>query len=300
MAEVKEAKPKIIAVVGPTACGKTQLAVKLAKKFQGEIVSADSRQIYKGLDIGTGKDLALYGDTPYHLIDIVKPTRKFSLAQYQKKAYKAISTILSNNKLPIMCGGAGLYVKAVVRGLQLPQVKPDQKLRKKLEKATPEQRTAILEKYQAADQIDLKNPHRVIRAIEICKAAGANFFKTKTRKNPQYRTLQIGIKYSIDQIRARIKTRVNQWLEQGLISEVKQLHDHGLSFKRLEELGLEYRYVSYFLDNKFDYQTMVDKLITGTGQYAKKQITWFKKQKGIYWIKSPDKAEELVEQFLQK
>ncbi|MBD3244989.1 MAG: tRNA (adenosine(37)-N6)-dimethylallyltransferase MiaA [Candidatus Moranbacteria bacterium] len=289
---------KIIAIVGPTSCSKTKIAINLAKKFNGEIVGADSRQIYKGLDIGTGKDLEEYGDLPYHLIDIVKPDYRYSLAQYQNRAYKAIDSILKKQKIPFLVGGSGLYLNSVLNGISLPKAKPNQKLRKKLQNMQDKERIKLLKSYNPPRNFDFNNPRRVIRAIEICIQTGSKIFKIANKNQPRYNSLVLGKTFPINQIRERIKKRVDKWMNQGLVQEVKELKDNGLSWQRLDEIGLEYRYVSYYLQGKIDYKTLIDKLIIATGQYAKRQITWFKKDKRIIWIKNRKEAQEKIRNFL--
>ncbi|MFH1558966.1 MAG: tRNA (adenosine(37)-N6)-dimethylallyltransferase MiaA [Patescibacteria group bacterium] len=294
----------LIVILGPTACGKTHLAVNLAHKFKGEIISADSRQVYRGLDIGTGKDLEQYASVqppvPYHLIDVANPRRQFTLARYQKLAQKAIKNILKRKKIPFLVGGTGLYIKAVTSGLILPKAKADPRLRKKLENLTPEKRLRLLEKIdpQALKIIDLKNPRRVIRAIEITQLSGQKFSKIKPRTRPQYPTLKLGLTFPIEQIRKKIKKRLIHELDQGLIKEVQNLHQNSLSWQKLDSLGLEYRYAARFLLKKINKTRLIQQLNTAIGQYAKRQLTWFKKDPDIHWIKNQKQARILIQKFM--
>ncbi|MEA3273154.1 MAG: tRNA (adenosine(37)-N6)-dimethylallyltransferase MiaA [Patescibacteria group bacterium] len=300
--------PPLIVILGPTSCGKTKLAVKLAKKFNGEIVSADSRQVYRGLDIGTGKDLNEYnlpwGKIPYHLIDVANPQENFSLAEYQKKAYRAIDQILKRKKLPFLVGGTGLYIKAITDGLILSSAKPDYRLRKKLELMSDKDRLQILKELnpEALKQIDTANSRRVIRAIEICKQTNQTLTKLQTQSQkiaqPHYATLILGITHPIEKIRERIKKRLQKRLKQGLVAEVQELHKNGLSWKQLIDFGLEYRYISYFLKKEISYDTMIERLLIANGQLAKKQMTWFKKDSRIKWIKSEREAEKLTNKHI--
>ncbi|MBT3690086.1 tRNA (adenosine(37)-N6)-dimethylallyltransferase MiaA [bacterium] len=292
----KRAKNKVIAIVGPTACGKTNLAVKLAKAFNGEIISADSRQVYIGMNIGTGKDLNEYGNIKYHLIDVVSPKKQYSLAQFQKEAYKAIDDILKRNKLPIIAGGTGLYVDAITKGYILSQSKPNKELRNKLSKKTLKELQSIIKKYKLkVNESDFKNKRRLERLIEIHKTE--KDFKPKN--NPRYNVLTLGIKYPKEIIDKRIDKRLIERIEkEGMIQEVKKLHKKGVSYKRLEDFGLEYKYVSYYLKNIITYDELIKKLSIAIHQFAKRQLTWFKRDKQINWIKNITEAKNKVKRFI--
>jgi len=292
---------KLLAIVGPNASGKSDLAVKLAKKFNGEVVSADSRQVYKGMDIGTGKITKeeMQG-VPHHLLGVASPKRRFSVAQFQKKAIETIKKIQKRGKLPILCGGTGFYIQAVVDGIVIPEVKPDWALRKKLEKKSCDQLYQELQKLdpRRVKTIDRKNKRRLIRAVEIV-------LKTKKevpplKKRVMFNTLIIGIKRDKEELQKRIKKRLLRRLKQGMIEEVKNLHKSGVSWKRLEELGLEYRYIAFYLQKKLDYKEMVAQLQKAIENYAKRQMTWFKKDKRIFWVTTYKEAEKLVKKFLEE
>lgn len=291
-------KPKILVIIGPTASGKSDLAVKLAKKFNGEVISADSRQIYKGMDIGTGKITKKeMAGVPHYLLDIASPKTRFDVARYQKLAHKKIADILKRGKLPIACGGTGLYIKAIVENQQYPDIAPNWKLRKILEKKSNEELFAILKKLdpKRAEIIDKKNPRRLIRAIEIAKQAGKT---PPIKNNPLYDALLIGIKKSPDELKKTIATRLHKRIRQGMIAEVEKLRSQGVSWKRLEEFGLEYKYISLYLQGKIDKQTMLETLETKINQYAKRQMTWFKKTSNVFWVKKYKTSEELTMRFL--
>ena len=292
---------KLLVIVGPNASGKSDLAVKLAKKFNGEVVSADSRQVYKGMDIGTGKITKeeMQG-IPHHLLDVASPKRRFSVAQFQKKAIETIKKIQKKRKLPILCGGTGFYIQSVVDGIVIPKVKPDWALRKKLEKKSCEQLYQQLKKLdpQRAKTIDKKNKRRLIRAIEIV-------LKTKKRipplkKKVMFDALIIGIKRDKEELKKRIRKRLLKRLKEGMIEEVKSLHESGVSWKRLEELGLEYRYIAFYLQGKLNYKEMATQLQKAIENYAKRQMTWFKKDKRILWVTTYKEAEKLVKKFLEE
>ncbi len=270
---------KILAIIGPTASGKTKLAIELASIFNGEIVSADSRQVYKGMDIGTGKDLNEYKiknkKIPYHLIDVCDPSEEFSLAKYQKLAYVAIDNILARGKLPIVVGGSGLYLRAIVDGYKLSSIKPNKELREKLEKKSIDELFSDLEKInpefiKSINESDAKNKRRLIRYIENNDKLLIN------NKNPKYKSLIINIKTPKAILHKRIDKRLIKRLEnEDMIGEVKRLHNQGVSWERLESFGLEYKYIAFYLQKKISYDEMVDKLFIAIRQFAKRQVTWF-------------------------
>lgn len=285
-------------MLGPTASGKSDLAVELARKFNGEIISADSRQVYKGMDIGTGKitKKEMCG-VPHHLLDVVSPKTKFDVARYQKLAHKKITDILKRGKLPIICGGTGLYIKAIVENPQYPDIPPNWKLRKNLEHKTADELFAILKKLDSkrAGIIDKKNQRRLIRAIEIAKQIG----KVPPMKTyPKYNALLMGIKKSPDELKIAIAFRLSKRIKQGMIAEVEKLHKQGVSWKRLEEFGLEYKYIALYLQGKIDKQAMLETLETKINQYAKRQMIWFKKTPDVNWIRNKKQAEKLTQSAL--
>ncbi len=283
-------KPNVIVILGPTASGKTELSIKLAKKINGEIISADSRQVYKGLNLGTGKVTKKeMAGIPHHLLDIINPQNKFSVSKYQKLAKRKIADILKRNKIPIIVGGTGFYIQALVDDLALPKVKPDKKLRAKLKQKTTAELFAILQKLdpKRAQTIDNKNSVRLIRAIEITKSLGQVPKLKKT--NSHFNFIQIGLQPKPSRLQIKIKKRLSNRLKQGLIAEAKKLHQNGLTWKRMEELGLEYRYLARFLRDKIKKEQMIQELETEINHYAKKQMTWFKRDSRIIWFDPADK-----------
>lgn len=281
--------------MGPTASGKSDIAVNLAHKFNGEIISADSRQVYKGLDIGTGKitKKEMRG-IKHHLLDVTSPKKRFTASDFVKLSEKAITEISNKGKLPIICGGTGFYIDALLGEKQIPQVPPNFKLREKLEKKSAEELFLILKKLdpQRAKTIDAKNPRRLVRAIEICGALGPNsasrFAQASLGKKvpSKYGVLKIGIRIPDDELKKRINKRIEKWFKQGLMKEVKTLHKKGLSWKRMTEIGLEYKIVSLYIQKRISKQEMTQRMQTETWRYAKRQITWFKKDKNIVWFTS--------------
>ena len=279
----------ILVIVGPTASGKSALAVRLARKFGGEIISADSRQVYKGLDIGTGKITRkeMQG-IPHHLLDVVDPRKQFSVSAFVSKANEAINLIEAKGALPIIVGGTGFYIDALAGKISLPKVEPNQSLRQRLDKLSKEKLHAMLKKKDAARaaSIDPHNKLRLIRALEIVEALG----KVPSGKNVEHPMLDkkfvyIGLKpHDLEQ---RIYKRLIKRIP-GIIRETKKL-----SRKRAHELGLEYRYTSLYLQDKLNKFDMLNKLNTEIRRYAKRQMTWFKRNKKIKWFRPEDEQKIL-------
>ncbi len=301
---------KIIVILGPTSSGKTKIAVELAVKFNGEIVSADSRQVYKGMDIGTGKDLVEYKVgrkiIPYHLIDIANPKIRFNVAKYQKLAFKAIGDILSRGRLPILAGGSGLYLQAVVDNFQLSDSRPDLRLRKKLEKLNVDRLFAKIKKLSPKmaakiNDSDRKNKRRLIRYLEIL-LSDENFKSEKAEE--KYKFLIVGPACSRAALKKRIYERlINRLEKEKMVGEVKRLRARGLSFKKLEDFGLEYKFIALYLQNKLTYEQMVEKLNTAINQFAGRQLSWFRRWqrqgRKINWVKSTGQAVNIVNRFLK-
>lgn len=296
-------KPKIIVIVGPTASGKSALAVRLAKIFNGEIVSADSRQVYRGMDIGTGKVTRDEMDgVRHHLLDVTSPKRVYTVADYRDDATIALRGILRRKKLPIICGGTGFYISALVDGLVLPDVKPDHALRARLRGKSVEELFERLKKLDPAfaEKVDQKNPRRLIRAIEIARALGR---VPALRHESPYEPLFIGISISTNDLAQKIHRRLVDRMALGMLDEVRALGKRGVSSERMEELGLEYRYLRRHIDGLLSREEMHAQLERAIRQYAKRQMTWFARDKRIRWI--PVKgggrmAERAVRKFLGK
>ncbi|MBU6415459.1 tRNA (adenosine(37)-N6)-dimethylallyltransferase MiaA, partial [Patescibacteria group bacterium] len=297
-------------IVGPTASGKSELAVALAKKINGEIISADSRQVYRGMDIGTGKvegawrpkiknpKVFIYKNISHHCIDFVSPKRQYSVAKFKQCADAAIRGIANRGKIPILCGGTGFWIDAVAYDMRLPEVPPNAKLRKKLARKTAKELLAILKKLdpKRAKNIEQKNPRRLIRAIEIARALGK---VPELKKQQRYDTLWLGIKKPREELRHLIGIRLRKRLKQGMVQERKKLLTKGVSHRRLQELGLEYKFVSLYLQGKLQKLQMIQMLQRAIEQYARRQETWFKRNKKIYWIQNKKDAERLVKIFFK-
>lgn len=295
------AKPKVVAVVGPTASGKTGLSIELAKRFDGEVISADSRQVYKGLDIGSGKvtQEEMEGIT-HHLLDVASPSNIYSASDFKRDGEDALKKIIGRNHLPIIAGGTFFYLDTLRRKQSLAQVPQNSFLRKQLEKrSTQELFNKLLElDVRRAENIDRHNRHRLIRALEIVDALGA--VPPTKHEASSYEWLIIGIEIAKDTLHSNIHQRLHSRLDTGMINEVRNLHDNGLRFERLEAFGLEYRYIARYLQGTIEYDAMVAELETKIRQFAKRQMTWLKRDKQIKWFKPEDKAQILnrVEEFL--
>lgn len=294
-------KPKIIAIVGTTASGKSSLGIDLAKFFDAEVVSADSRQIYKGLDLGTGKVTPeeIVG-VPHHMLDIIEPNTPYSLAEYQKAAYIVIDDILSRGKLPIIVGGTGLYTRAIIEGYDLNSAEPDFALRKELETKTAAELVDILKSLGAKTITEPENPRRLIRQIEKIKAGKSNV----PVNNPRYDCLQLGITFDRDILYKRIEERLDMRINDGMIEEIKGLLDNGATPKFMEELGLEYRYTTRYLLGKYQsFEEYRAELLKEIRHFAKRQVTWFKKEKDIHWLNEKgnyfEEAKTLIQDFIK-
>lgn len=305
MNKIRVKRKKVIVIVGPTASGKSDFAVEIAnfinkqKGLNAEIISADSRQVYRGMDIGTGKITKKeMSGIPHHMLDINSPTSTFTVSHYQKKGRKIINELIKKNKVPIVCGGTGFYIDALIDGTVIPEVKPNKKLRAILSKKTTEELFIILLKKDTgrAETIDRKNPVRLIRAIEIAEALGK---VPEFKKNPlKADILFLGISLPQHVLSKRIEDRLKKRLKIGMIHEIKKLHEKGVSWKKMERFGLEYRYISRFLTGKITKKEMETQLLSEIKKYAKRQMTWFKKNKRIHWIKNKKETIGLIKSFL--
>ncbi len=298
----KKNKPKILVVLGPTATGKSDLAVKLARKYNGEVISADSRQVYTALNIGTGKitKKEMRGIS-HHMLDIVSPKKVFSVAEFQKRAIYAMADITGRGKLPIICGGTGLYIKSIVDNVIYPEVPANLKLRKKLEKKSAPELFEILKKLDSkrAKTIEKQNPVRLIRAIEIATVLG-KVPGIKKQQNP-HDILQIGLKLPDNVLKKKIHDRLIIRLKKGMVREAENLHKNGLSWKRMRALGLEYRCLADYLEKGVSKQELIRKLDSEIWQYVKRQITWFKRDKNIKWHEPTEvaKIQKEIGKFLK-
>lgn len=297
-------KPKLVAIVGPNASGKTSLSIALAKKFHGEIISADSRQVYRGLDIGSGKvtKREMRG-IPHHLLDVTSPKKVFTVAQFQQLGRRAIKEIIAKRKLPIVVGGTGLYVDALIYNRHFPTVRPDIKLRKKLEAQSVEKLFAQLKKLdlRRSATIDRHNPRRLVRALEIILTT-KQLVPSRAEAldaTSDYDVLMLGVAIPDKKLHINIHKRLIARIQHGMIAEAKRLHIKGLSPRRFENLGLEYRYLGRYLNGSLTKEKMATELETEIWHYSRRQMTWFRKNKSIRWIKSYKEAERPIQKFLE-
>lgn len=287
----------LITILGPTATGKTKLAIKLAYYFNGEIISADSRQVYKRMNIGTGKDLADYEiegtKIPYHLIDIVEPTDEFNLFSFKEKFWESYSEIINKNKVPFLVGGTGLYLASILQKYYLKKVdfKKDYDY---LNSFSEEKLKSILIDLNPKlhNTTDLVSKERIIKAIQITQQSLENNYDKSSVEKINIESLNIGIKMERKLLKENIKTRLKYRLENGMLEEVENLINEGISFERLNSFGLEYRYVSLFLQKKINYNDLFQKLNSSIYKFAKRQESWFNKMERegvkIFWIDGPN------------
>jgi len=278
----------LLTILGPTASGKTRLAVALARESDGEIISADSRQVFRSMDIGTGKDLHEYGGVPHHLIDILEPGAEFSLFAFQRLFIRAFEEITAARHLPILCGGTGLYLDAVLRGYRLQEVPEDSALRDELLGKSDTELGELLRELrpQQHNTTDLGDRNRTLRAIEIARYE--KLPRVETESFPTIRPLVIGIRWERSELRRRITERLRQRLLDGMIDEVRQLHDAGVAWERLDYYGLEYRFIGSFLRGELVYNDLFQKLNSAIHNFAKRQENWFRKMERngvlINWV----------------
>ena len=276
----------LLVILGPTASGKTRLGVELARHLNGEIISADSRQVYRGMDIGSGKDLAEYGDVPYHLIDIVEPGYEFSAFEFQRRFLKTYEAIRGRGRMPLLVGGTGLYLESVLNGYRMTEVPENPELRGKLAGLPLE---LLAERLRASqprlhNTSDLLERQRLVRAIEIAEFEAA----TPPEPLPEFHPVVFGIRWERPQLRERITVRLRQRLAGGLIEEVARLHADGVPWQRLEFYGLEYRFVARHLQGRVNRNDLFQKLKSAIHDYAKRQETWFRRMERrgtvIHWL----------------
>ncbi len=291
-------KYNLIVITGPTASGKTSLAVKLADILNTEIISADSRQVYRGMDIGTGKDLEEYNinnrTIPYHLIDVVDPLEDFNLFQFYKSFFELFNEFSKNGKIPLLAGGTPLYIHSVIAGYNLPEVPVNHGLREKLKNYTKKNLIEYLKSLQSEihNTTDFETEERLLRAIEIATFHLENPGARTPGKDISLKPFILGTLWDREVLRKRIKKRLLERLEKGMVEEVNNLHKNGCSWERLEHFGLEYKYIALYLQNKITYREMTDTLYTKICQFAKRQHTWFRKieRQGfkINWVEEAD------------
>ncbi len=294
----------LLVILGPTASGKTALAIFVARRIGGEIISADSRQVYRGMDLGTGKDIGDYleggAPVPYHLIDILDPSEEFSVFDYQQRFDRCFLEIAASGKIPILAGGTGLYLDAVIRGYRMSAVPESEALRAELERMdlTSLRRRLLALRPKLHNSTDLQDRKRLVRAIEIAEFEAE---RPEGEPRPALRPLIVGIRCERAELRRRIARRLDARLQSGMVEEVERLHDAGLSWERIDSFGLEYRYIGLYLQERMGFEEMRENLNIKIGQFAKRQETWFRRMERdgvrIHWIEGadPEAALSLIE-----
>lgn len=291
----------LLVILGPTASGKTKVGVKIAQALNGEIISADSRQVYRGMNIGTGKDLKEYGSVPYHLIDIVDPGYEFSLFEFQRLFFKTFTEIQKRGHLPILVGGTGLYIDSVLRAYQMVEVPVNHALRQELSSLTNAELAERLKRgnLKLHNTTDLLDRERLLRAIEISELGqnknGISF--------PEILPLVFGMRWPRETLRKRIDLRLEERLQQGMIEEVERLLQKGLSFEKLESYGLEYRFIAKYLQGELTFEEMKQKLQHAIHQFAKRQMTWFRRMERmgikIHWVDGDAEPTHTILQLIE-
>ena len=310
---------KVIVILGPTSSGKSGIAVELAREFNGEIISVDSRQVFREMNLGTGKvpgewrknekkEIYTYKNIPHHLIDFVEPDGDYNVSHFKKDCEKKILEISEQGKVPILCGGTGFWIQAVADDVELPQIKPNKKLREKLATNTPEELFEMLEKIdpERASTIDKKNPPRLIRAIEIAKEIGKvpkieTFKKSNQRQiqNKNFNFLQIGISVSKDKLSKKIRVRLKERFQAGMVEEILDLYEkYDLPSEKIQNLGIAYNLVSLYQQGELTRKELFERILQAEIKYAKRQMTWFKKDSRIFWINDLNDIIKKVKIFL--
>ncbi len=303
--------PKIIALVGPTASGKTEWGIKLAKKFDGEVICADSRQIFKHMTVGTAKPQGEWKYTglrrvymidgiPHHLIDFLNPGKVFTAAEFRDRAMKHIKTIVRAGKLPIIVGGTGLYIEALTDNFHIPRIPPNKKLRASFEEKSAPELFSWLQNLDPdmALTIDIHNKRRLIRALEVCILSGKQFSKQKKKGDKIFNILKIGISVPRDELYTRIEKRVDMMIADGLEDEVKYLVKQKYGWSLPSMSGIGYRHFRPLLEGTATLGAVIEQLKRDTRRYAKRQMTWFKRDQEIHWCHTIDEARKEIKNFL--
>lgn len=304
---------KIIAVAGPTASGKTSLAIELAKRYDGEIVSCDSMQIYRYMDIGTAKpDADELAEAPHHMIDVAEPWESCSVAEFVKKARSAVDDVLSRGKLPVLAGGTGLYMDSVLENIVFEDFGADPEFRLEMQALAEREGVETVHGLlaqkdpEAAEKIHPNNVRRVIRALEVCRLTGKTFTQVnrESRREPVYDSLILGIDAEREMLYERINGRVDKMLEDGLLSEVERLRDMGIGRDTTAMQAIGYKELLDYLEDKVDFETAVENIKMESRRYAKRQLTWFRRNEKICWVKNLTEADfeyifDLCDRFLK-
>lgn len=307
--------PKVIAIVGPTAAGKTSWALQLAKKINGAIISADSRQVYKKMDIGTAKTRGEWQwranwrglrrsyfveDIPHHLVDFLDPGKRFTVAEFRDRAIKYVKLSYKNNRIPIVAGGTGLYISSLIDNFRIPRIPPNKKLRDSLEEKTNEELMGLLGNLDpvTAGTIDQKNTRRIVRALEVCILTGEPFSAQREKGEPMFNVLQIGVEVPRDVLHERIHTRVDKMIERGLVQEIEGLLKQRYSWDLPSMSGIGYKQFKKYFEDNATLEEAAQSLKRDTRRYARRQLTWFRKDNRIQWFTGYEDAEKAALDFL--
>ena len=313
--EKKNGLPKVIVILGPTACGKTSWSLKISKKINGEIISADSRQVFKKMDIGTAKEpgdwrwhVSWNGlrrsyyieDVPHHLIDFLDPGKSFNAAEFRDKAVKYVKMTYKHGRVPVVAGGTGLYISTLVDNFNIPRIPPNNKLRKSLEEKSHDQLMELLETLdiKTAKKIDVRNKRRIIRALEVSILTGEPFSDQQKKGEPMFDFLQIGISTPRDVLHDRINARVDSMVDAGLIDEIKLLLRQKYSWDLPSMSGIGYKQFKCLFDGVCSEDEAIENLKRDTRRFARRQLTWFRRDKRIEWFDNYDDAEKRILDFL--
>ena len=311
-AGTKRALPRVLCIVGATSSGKTLLGIRLAQAFEGEIINADARKVFQEFDIGTGKPqggkrtsiggrkMSLFEKVPHYLMDFLPPTNTMTVAEWQEKALIAVKGITTRKKLPIVVGGTGLYIQSLVDNYTIPQVPPQPEFRKAMETKPLADLVKLLLRVDpdAKDKVDLKNPRRVLRALEVATFTGKPFTQQKVSAKPVIDPFMIAIKRERDELRERINQAVDAYIEAGWLDEIRKVRDMGIPWDAPAMTSIGYRELGAYIRGECSIDDAVRKTKEATWQYAKRQLTWFKRDQRIHWVKDEDEAEELVKAWM--
>ncbi len=315
MSVQQQMKPlsKVVVILGPTASGKSKMGLRLAQEFGGEIISADSRQIYKKMDIGTGKEpgeavrvglskIYHVGGIPHHLIDFLDPGKTFTAVDFRDQALKHIRAIEKRKKHPVIVGGTGLYLQSLIDNYKIPRVPPNKKLRQSLEQKNNDELMRLLESMDpdSAQIIDSNNKRRIVRALEVCILSGKHFSKMQQKGEPLVDALQIGIDLPRELLYERIGERVDAMIEQGLIQEIDALLKQKYSWNLPSMSGIGYRQFKEYFEGTAPLADVVSHLKRDTRRFARRQLTWFRRDQRIHWCKTYEEARALVQKFYQE
>ncbi len=312
MREETKKLPKLIVVLGPTASGKTGWSLRLAEKIGGEIIGADSRQIYKKMDIGTAKTEGewrrnglrrsyMVGDIPHHMIDIIDPGKTFNVAEFRDKAMKYTKVAQKAGRIPMLVGGTGLYISALVDNFIIPRIEPNKQLRTSLEEKSLEELHALLDRMdqETAATIDRKNKRRIIRALEVCILSGEPFSQLKQKGEPLFDVLQIGMDVPKETLYERINERVDDMVKRGLVKEVELLRKQKYAWHLPSMSGVGYRQFRGYFEGTETLDDCIEILKRDTRRFARRQMTWFRRDKTIVWCKNYEEAEGYIQHFLE-